>query len=72
MAPRGGARATNGEAGSSTRGASRGRGGARGRGRGRGDYLSSTKQRIGGQEVSWDYDPELEVDDAPRETYPVC
>lgn len=32
---------------------------------------ASQKQRIGGQEVSWEYDPELEVDDKPRRTYPV-
>ena len=44
---------------------------------GRGAYRGRTaagrggKQRIGGQEVAWDYDPELVVDSKPQDIYPV-
>lgn len=70
MAPRAGeTRAQPSQASKPSAGKSS-RGGARAGGHRRGGFPGQ-KQRIGGQEVSWDYDPELEVDDKPRETYPV-
>ncbi len=42
-----------------------GRGGGTRGGRGGG------KQRIGGQEVSWDYDPDLVIDTKPQDVFPV-
>jgi len=43
-----------------------GGGGARG-----GFAMRGGRQRIGGQEVTWDYDPDLEIDTRPQDLFPV-
>lgn len=48
-----------------------GRGRGRGRGRGGAGGGPPRKHRIAGQEMSWDYDPELDVKSEPQETFPV-
>lgn len=41
-------------------------------GGGRGSFaMRGGKQRIGGQEVAWDYDPDLEIDARPQDLFPV-
>lgn len=49
---------------------SRGGGGFRG-GRG-GMSTPGGKQRIGGQDMTWDFDPELVIETKPQEMFPVC
>lgn len=39
---------------------------------GRGGFaMRGGKQRIGGQEVSWDYDPDLVIENKPQDDFPV-
>lgn len=49
---------------------SRGGGGFRGGRGGRGGF-GGGKQMIGGQEVSWDFDPDLVIETKPQEMFPV-
>lgn len=30
------------------------------------------KQRIGGQDMTWDFDPDLIIETKPQEMFPVC
>lgn len=39
---------------------------------GRGGFaMRGGKQRIGGQEVNWDYDPDLVIETKPQDDFPV-